>query len=241
MVILILLASLFGVIYYFHSVVSPNETITSYFSLKEISGDFKITEESYISIKYIPYADDEITFFLTFENSIDGNGIFMIGHNGKVEKKESLSTGIFDYDSRRYKEHKMLSYMLNFKEKENPKFIETFSCNLFEDKTEDVLFNLKIYEEGDILNNIKIYILGLSQFYLTYLFPNIVRENPYHVKLNHNLTEGALQNGIWIKGYNPDIELKIQEEQFYFGIAIAIIVTSIVSIAVDTLKYYHRT
>lgn len=234
-IMLILLAGLIVTIILFHTVILGKDMTTTFISIDEREGNFRIAEDSYISLEYIPEKEDVITFFLIFEN-LNGskNALFCIVYDGKMEKMKSRSVGVKDAWINEDKTDTTRYYVIDFHK--DTTFIQTFSCNLFRDKTGEVRLKLRLSQYGGIFDRIVMNIKGLNNFNLEYLFPKPKEEYPHMVTYIYELKDKDFQNGIWLRGNSPYIERKLQETQFGFGVAIAILVSSIVALGVDVFK-----
>lgn len=238
--LIILSAALAGVISYFHAAISGEEIVVSSFSFFEAgSNHFRVTGDSYVAVHYIPGEADEIKFFLTFENLGEKEVVgFNIVCNGEMKNKASLSRGVTEVDRAESEYETIHFYAVDFRSGGSPVLIEDFSCNLFEDKTGGVRLWLFLYDRNNLLssNNIRIYFGGIDEFDLEYSFPKPEEESPHLVSYVYKSNDESFQEGIVLRGNNPNIQRKLQEIYFKFGVWIAILVSSLVALGVEVIR-----
>lgn len=236
-IIVCLLFILIGIIFLFHTIILGNETKTTDIMISKWDKNIRFIDDSYINIEYFPEEDDKITFHLTFENLNESqNGSFQFDINGKMEKKYSSNFGVEESNIYEIDDVVYHNYMLNFNKTENPLFFETFSYNLIDDKRGDVRLNLRLWQDGRIFDDIKINILGLSDIIIENINPKPKEQDDFYVSYVYNKDDKDFQNGIFLKGYNRKIGNKLNEIEFLFGIAIAILTPSIVALCIEVYK-----
>lgn len=228
-IMLILFILLILCITFFYIIILGNEKAVTYIKFEGDIDKFSITDRSYIKIRYIPDGNDEIIYYLELQNLNESKeGQFKLVYEGKIEKVNSYSYGVEE-------SHKYLNnhyYSVDFKNDNYATFHQIFSCNLFKDKMGDVRLNLDL---GDI-DNINVNFFGLDNFKLHYAFPKPKKQYPDSLVYTYNYDRHNHFNGFYIEGNNPLIERKAKQIEFFFGVVIAILVSSLVAIGVEVFK-----
>ncbi len=214
---------------FFYIIILGNEEAVTYISFEGDAEKFVMTDNSYVRIRYIPDGNDEITYHLELRNLNESKeGQFSLAYNGKIKKGKSFSFGVEE-------SHNYLNthyYSVDFNNSNFAYFDQTFYCNLFKDKMGDVRLNLDL---GNI-DNINVNFLGLDNFKLHYTFPKPKEQYPHLLIYTYNYDRHDYFNGIYIEGNNPSIERKVKKIEFFFGVVIAILVSSLVAIGVEVFK-----
>lgn len=238
-----LVFSLVIAITYYYVLLFPAETTTTFISFLELGeSDFKIADSSYMYITYHPEKDDEIAFYLRFQNLTGVNsGLFNLYYNGamtKIDTKgwESLSLGVKEIYCQVVDDYTRCQYMIDFQADDEPLFYETFACNLFEDRTGEVRLRFRLSDLGDILSSIRLHIFGLGDFDVMYAFPEPDVQYPIMMTYTYKIDDDQFLDGITIRGHNPDIERKLLQNHFISGVVIAVLASVLAALVVDVMK-----
>lgn len=227
-----------GIIFQFHTIIFGNETRTTFIEFADLDRNLKIGDDSSITIQYIPEGNELITFHLKLDNLNERqNGSLNIHYNGEMEKVSKLysNNGVeedvtYTIDGSTYR-----NYKLNFDDSNRLNLDETFSSNIITDKGGDVRLDLSLhqYPQFGNIDKINVFIMGLSELKIEYLYPPTNVPYLNYIQYNYTIKDGET---ISIKGYNPNIGNSRKETEFGIGVLIAILTSSIVAFGVEILK-----
>lgn len=225
---------LIGVIVNFHAIIIANEETTNFIKIEGYEGDFKFIDNPYIAIKYIPNDEDLITFYFRIRRLNESKeGRFQIYSDGKMKEKVMGSWNVkqsHSFENNRY-------YIMDFQENNEALFFQTFYCNLFADKTGNVKLKLIITDySGNLIDGVKINFVGLDEFDIENVSPEPNYIGPYRVSFIHKSKIEHYFAGYVIKGDNENIKQCIKRIEFYSGVMIAILVSSIVGLVIEVIK-----
>jgi len=241
-IMFVLLVGLIGTIIYYRTFLWGQEVTTTSISFFKVSeNDFRVSDDSFMMIGYVPGKDDILDCYLRFEHLSGAEvGLFNIIYDGEMKKEtmggfESLSRGVTETFCRKANDYTVCHYKVDFRAEEEPLFNERFSCNLFSDKRGEVRLNLELGHQDNLCNNIHVFFAGLDDINLEYVFPSPELQCPHYIEYLYEGHWGFLDT-IVIRGKNPYIQTKLQETQFWFGVAIAILASSLAALAIEIIK-----
>lgn len=249
--IVILSVILLGIILLYHTIVLGNDNRIKSIEFYDLNESVKFTNDSSITIQYVPGGDDILTFLLGFENlNKSKNANFSIAYGGKFERIEPnfylnvKETGLNEIDGLTHH-----NYELDFTKADNPILSDTFSGKLFDDNGGVVKLDLTLIQYGGINNKINVFIIDTEDLEIGSVNPKAVDQDSGYMAFVYKIILASKKEGLiglWltqdstyrisIKGYNPDIGNERKVTEFWFGVVIAIITSSIVSFIVEVLK-----
>lgn len=232
--ILMLTICLIWIIVNFPAIIIANEETTDFIEIEGYEGDFKFIDKPHIDIKYVPNNEDLITFYFRIRRLNESKeGRFRIYIGGKMKEKVMGSWNVkhsHSYGNNRY-------YIIDFQEGNEALFFQTFYCNLFADKTGNVKLKLMISDySGNLIDGVKINFVGLDEFDIENVSPAPNYIGPYRVSFIHKSKSEPYFGGYVVKGDNENIKQYIKRIEFYSGVMIAILVSSIVGLVIEVIK-----
>lgn len=237
--ILCLSIILIGAFFYLFGIILADEVTTTNVHISERSGNLRVTPDSKVTIRYVPGEQDEITFFLAFEN-LGGEQLagFNIMYDGEMKNKDIIDMrGIKEVSLRKLNGDTIRYYDVDFQKAKTAVFFQRFYCNMFRDKFGEVRLNLFLTgSDKEIFNDVPIYFVGIDQFNFERAHPMPEREYMHAIRYLYSVDNESFLNGIMLRGSNPAIERKFQVGLFIFGAIIAVSTSALTTLVIDSLR-----